>query len=299
MKKCIAHYINGNYRVYLFEDGTKIRYSKDPYFKAAFAENIDIKLTDRCTGTNCGFCHEGSGPTGKNGDILNLKFFDTLHSGQEVALGGGNVLEHPDLVELLKRLSTKGVVCNITVNQIHFLKNEQFLKSLIESKLIKGLGVSLVCPTEKLIEALHQSVFENVVVHTINGIVTKQDIEKLKNNGVKLLILGYKTLRRGASYLDSNHNKIAENQTWLKHNIKNLFGFFKVVSFDNLALDQLDMKNQLSEDIWKTYYMGDDGTSTFYIDCVNKKFAKSSTAPLDQRYELLDSVDEMFSKIRG
>lgn len=43
--------------------------------------------------------------------------------------------------------------------------------------------------------------------------------------------------------------------------------------------------------------MGDDGTSTFYIDCVNEEFAKSSTTPLDKRHKLLDNVDEMFKVI--
>ena len=37
---------------------------------------------------------------------------------------------------------------------------------------------------------------------------------------------------------------------------------------------------------------------TYYIDMVERKFAKSSTTPMDQRYDLLDSVDDMFEKIR-
>ena len=43
--------------------------------------------------------------------------------------------------------------------------------------------------------------------------------------------------------------------------------------------------------------MGDDGTITYYIDMVERKFAKSSTAPFDKRYDLLDSADDMFKKI--
>ena len=43
--------------------------------------------------------------------------------------------------------------------------------------------------------------------------------------------------------------------------------------------------------------MGDDGTMTYYIDMVEQKFAKSSTAPFEKRYDLLDSVDKMFKKI--
>ena len=43
--------------------------------------------------------------------------------------------------------------------------------------------------------------------------------------------------------------------------------------------------------------MGDDGTITYYNDKVERKFARSSTAEFDKRYDLLDSVDDMFQKI--
>ena len=43
--------------------------------------------------------------------------------------------------------------------------------------------------------------------------------------------------------------------------------------------------------------MGDDGTMTYYIDMVERKFARSSTADFDKRYDLLDNVDDMFNKI--
>lgn len=43
--------------------------------------------------------------------------------------------------------------------------------------------------------------------------------------------------------------------------------------------------------------MGDDGSMTYYIDMVEQKFARSSIADFDKRYDLMDSVDEMFKKI--
>ncbi len=72
---------------------------------------------------------------------------------------------------------------------------------------------------------------------------------------------------------------------------------FKVVSFDNLAIEQLGVKNLLSKEEWDTFYAGDDGTYTYYIDMVERKFARSSTADFDKRYDLMDSVDDMFRKI--
>ena len=72
---------------------------------------------------------------------------------------------------------------------------------------------------------------------------------------------------------------------------------FKVVSFDNLALKQLECKRLLSDEEWEQFYMGDDGSMTMYIDCVKEKFAKSSTSV--ERYNLLDNIKDMFNEIRG
>ena len=295
--KLLYKYRNGNYNVLIFDDGTKVRQTNESVWKPYFAENIDIKLTNKCTGTNCVYCHEGSEPNGKNGDILNLKFFDTLHEGQEVALGGGNIFEHPDLLALLEKLKNKHIICNITVNQFHFFKYLALIKTLIKDKLVYGVGVSLNYPTQQLIDTLKEPIFKNVVIHTINGILTKEQVEKLKNNNLKLLILGYKHLRRGDDYFNKEKDLIEKNQKWLEDNISELFSHFKVVSFDNLALEQLNMQNKLDKNTWEECYMGDDGTTTFYIDCVNKQFAQSSTSLLDKRYPLLDNIDDMFKVI--
>ena len=295
--KLLHKYKNGNYDVYLFEDGTKIRHTKDNFYRPDFAENIDIKITNKCTGTNCSYCHEGSSPCGKHGDILNLKFWDTLHEGQEVALGGGNVLEHPDFISLLYKLRDLKVIANITVNQIHFIKHHELIEELIKNELVYGVGVSLVTPSKTLMSLISQEIYKNVVIHTINGILTKDDINKLVDKRFKLLILGYKHLRRGNDYFDKEKEKIEANQKWLSDTILEIINHFEVVSFDNLALEQLDMKTKVDSRTWTECYMGDDGTTTFYIDCVNQEYAESSTTPLDKRHKLLDNVDEMFHNI--
>ena len=70
---------------------------------------------------------------------------------------------------------------------------------------------------------------------------------------------------------------------------------FKVVSFDNLAITQLDVKRLMSQEEWDEFYMGDDGTMTFYIDMVEGTFGKNSLAT--DRFPIMDSIDEMFQKI--
>lgn len=290
----LGRYKNGNFVTTILSDGTKIRETKDDEFIPTFAENMDIKLTNKCDG-GCAWCHEGSSINGKHGDILNEKFIDTLHPYQEVAIGGGDATSHPDLIPFLQKLKEKKVIANITVNQIHFEKKHELIKKLVDEKLIYGLGVSLVNPTKHFIELIKQ--YPNAVIHVINGVLKPLDVKALENNNLKMLILGYKHLRRGNEYFEEEQNDIETKQQWLYENLEDIIQKFQVVSFDNLAIEQLDVKRLLTQEEWDEFYMGDDGKVTYYVDMIERKFAQSSTAPFDKRYDLLDSVDDMFKVI--
>lgn len=290
----LGMYKNGNTINKIFSDGTRICETEEDEFRFDFARNMDIKICDRCS-MSCKFCHEGSTPNGKLGDILNEKFINTLHPYQEVALGGGNVLEHPDLIPFLEKLSELKVITNITLNQYHFEQNLELVDMLFNKKLIYGLGVSLMHPTKQFIENVKK--YPNIVIHVINGILSPSDVFTLENNRLKMLILGYKHLRRGNDYFESEMEDIMSKQQWLYSNLESVLNKFEVVSFDNLAIEQLNVNRLLTEKEWEEFYQGDDGSSTYYIDMVERKFARSSTASFDKRYDLLDSVDEMFQKI--
>ncbi|RHG20082.1 radical SAM protein [Blautia obeum] len=296
MKTNIKSYKNGNFRTFIdLNDGTKIRETDEDEFIADFAESMDVKICNYCD-IGCPMCHEGSTTKGKFGDILNEKFIQTLHPYQEIAIGGGDATSHPDLIPFLYELREKRVIANLTVNQIHFEKKQDLIKKLVDNHLIYGLGISLVNPTEKFIELVKQ--YPNAVIHVINGVLKPEDVKALENNNLKILILGYKHLRRGNEYFDAAHEKIEKNQKWLYDNLEGMLDKFKVVSFDNLAIEQLNVKRLLSQEEWDEFYMGNDGQSTYYIDMVERKFARSSTAHMNKRYDLLDSVDDMFNVIR-
>jgi hypothetical protein len=291
MLKLLGAYKNGNYTVKVLSDGTKIRETNDDEFIPAFAENCDVKITDRCDG-GCPFCYEGCTPYGRHGDILNYKFLDTLHPYTELAING-NDLSHPDLIPFLEKMKDKYIITNMTVNQIHFERHYDFISELVSKKLIYGLGVSLKEPTEDFITKIKK--FPNAVIHCINGILTPNDYEILKDNDLKMLILGYKQLRRGVVYYESNGDEVHELQNWLYDNLEDMLNHFKVVSFDNLAIEQLEVNRLLEEDQWEEFYMGDDGKYTFYIDMVDGTFGKNSLAT--DRYPIMDSIDEMFQKV--
>lgn len=294
--KILGSYKNNDYTCTMFSDGTKIRWNDKDSFNPIKPESIDLKITNKCN-MACNMCHENSTPDGKHGDILNLPFIDTMFPYSEVAIGGGNPLTHPDLIEFLERLKERKIIASMTVNQMHFMQNIDLLKELTDNKLIYGLGISYIGGRHSnCIEAIKQ--FPSAVVHVINGIVHMDGLEALANNDLKILILGYKDFRRGKTLYDECGSQI----DYLKSQFYDMLpkivndGWFKCISFDNLAIKQLEPKRLMSDKDYKEFYMGDDGSFTMYVDAVNRQFAKSSVST--ERYDLMDDIADMFKIVK-
>ena len=292
MKKIIAKYRNGNYNVIVLNDGTKIRANNLDNLTPSFAESIDCTITTKCDG-GCPYCYLECNEHGVYAD-LSQPFFNTLHAGQELALNG-NDMSHPELIPFLHRMKEQGVICNITLNQKHFIKYAWDLWTLCNYGYIHGIGVSL---TDSNSPEFYNAIshFPNAVVHVIDGLLTKEDIENMYDKNIKMLVLGYKRIGRGVGYFDSHEADIDANAKYLRDNLKEISNHFAVVSFDNLAIEHLGVKNVIPEEDWDTLYMGDEGQYTFYIDAVNHKYAVSSLSNV--KYEMLDNVDDMFKHIR-
>lgn len=240
-------------------------------------------------------CYEGCTPEGKHSDLFSYPFINTLHPYTEIALNG-NDLDHPDLVAFLEFLKKKKVYANITVNQNQFLRNYDKLKTWSEHKYVYGIGVSLIHPTDELIEKMNS--IPNTVLHTIVGILKESDIQKLRDHDLKVLLLGYKDLQRGINYHKQHDEFIKNNTKYLFDNLDDIKSYFKVLSFDNLAIEQLKVQRILSSEEWDEFYMGDDGGYTFYIDMVKGEFAKNSISK--ERFPIGDkTMDEMFHFIQN
>lgn len=288
-------YRNGNYDVILnLEDGTKIRRNNLDKLIPEYPESMDVKITNRCQ-HNCAMCHENSTKDGVHGDIMNAKFIDTLHPYTELAIGGGNPLEHPDLEKFLRKCKELKLIPSMTVHQSDFLDNIDFLRMLRDENLIYGLGVSVNHVTKELIEALHE--FPNAVCHIIAGIATESVLNKLAHNNLKILILGYKVFRRGEDLYVRDSSTIDFLIQYMYDILPEMVNdkWFDTISFDNLAIEQLNPKRLLSDKEYEEFYMGDDGSHTFYVDLVNNEFGVSSTA--SDRFPLMDDVKAMFKKV--
>lgn len=290
MKKLISKYKNGNYNVMLFEDGTKIRFNDKDSLIPEFPESMDMKISNYCP-FNCPMCHEQSSENGERGKILHHPFIKTLHAGTELALGGGAVTYHPDLVPFLKELKGQGVFPSITINQKEF--DETKIDYLINNSLIYGLGVSFDNFNDEIWNKILK--YPNAVVHLIAGYHSTEVFEYFANKGAKVLILGYKTWGRGFKYFEDNSDRITQNIQKLIQILPTLFTKCKVVSFDNLSIKQLDIRKIIGEEKWKEFYMGDDGQYTMYVDMVKQECAMSSTSP--DRFPL-NEFNSLWNKLK-
>ena len=267
----------------------KIQYSGNVY-NFAVKDNNDYYANNILVHN----CYEGCTANGKHGDLFKYPFINTLHAYTELALNG-NDLDHPDIEKFLEFLKEKNVFANITVNQNQFFANYDRIKDWQEKKMVYGIGVSLQNATDELIEKMNS--IPNTVLHTIVGILSEADIMKLKDHNIKILLLGYKQLQRGVNYLNSHNDEVNKNKQYVYDNLSDITNWFKVVSFDNLAIEQLDVKRIVPENEWEEFYMGDDGGYTFYIDMVKGEFSKNSIA--QDRYPIGEkTIDEMFQFIQ-
>lgn len=290
-KKVLGTYKNGNYRVVIYDDGTKIRFNNKNYMYADRPESIDICISKRCS-QGCLYCYEESTPDGAIADFTS-PLFDSIPPYTEVALNGNGIFDNHDFDMFLLKMKYRKVICNLTIHINDFIQYCSNLHYYVEHGWIHGIGVSINAPiSNDVISRLKQ--FPNIVIHVVAGIVSWETLMKLSNNGLKLLILGYKDYGRGTTYLE-NHSDVRANINQLKNRIDYLYKHFKVVSFDNLALEQLDIRNTVDEKTWENSYMGEDGSATFFIDAVANTYARSSISeriPID-----VENVNILFKKL--
>jgi len=306
----IASYDNGNVHIDLFQDGTLIRTFDEtkPMF-VKHPSSMDVKITNYCEPTKnnpiCAYCHEKSNLSGTHCDVN--KLLDTiseLPAGVELALGGGNPLSHPDLPYLLTTLKTCGYISNITINQKHINKYQDLIYKIIAEELVYGVGISYSSTDYFANIQPLLKISDNVVFHVIMGINTVEDIDKLykfcqeNNKECKVLVLGYKQYGMGINYYLRNKTVKDNKYQWYIR----LASYFKkkglTLSFDNLAIDQLNLKRFFTQEAWDTFFMGSDGKHTIYLDAVNQEYAKSSTSKDRISFNDISLID-FFKNLKG
>lgn len=302
MRKRWAKYRNGNYTVYFdMDNGTKIRHIPDgEAAEPEFPENCDIMISTKCI-HECPWCYAGCNKDGKFGRLSGWKFLEGVKPYTEMAINLNSPL-HPEIETFLADMKSKNVIVNATVSQATLMEDTEMLswiKKMQVCGMLRGIGISLKNATNIHVIA---GQLDNVVIHVINGMLTRHDCHSLyerREYGVsRILILGYKDTGNGGQFYKEHEKYIRHSMKWLKDELPRMFGVFEAVSFDNLALEQLDVKSLVTEDEWNANYMGDDGTVTFAINLVDGTFSPNSVS--SKAWDINDrTLEDMLRIVRN
>lgn len=263
-------YVNGNYFVSIDSYGNKTRrtFRRGEEFNPEFPEGIDLKITNKCS-HGCPFCHESSIPEGKSFDLEKTKeiLSNLPHAPIELAVGGGNVLEiKKDLLKFLTWAKDYGFRTAITLKEEDAL-NDEFIRNIKLLEAVDAIGISRMSYKDPDSQNHYYPGYTIVVNHIIPGVFPIEDFDTLLENEERILILGYKTFGRGINYKPKNLEEWKDKIKKTLWNLRNSGGDYKI-GFDNLAIEQLGIKDSLLDDEWLKSYMGDEFSCTMYIDAV-------------------------------
>lgn len=285
-------YRNGNAVVTLdLRDGTRvIEYPDNEPLTLQTPLNIDIRVSTQCPyGYNvetqkstCAFCHESALVDGQEchyGVLQQVLMDAKLPRGTEIALGVNQITDN--LIQFVRNLYRLGLVVNITMNERYILQyGDQWLKQMLP--YVFGLGISYRSLQGCLSLPDWIAEYPHTVIHVINGIDDFDDVKELSVKYHKLLVLGEKDFgfNRGKVNLNTEQHK-----QW-KSNIMQLTKIFDIVSFDNLGLQQLEIRGKITDEEYKSFYQGEH---SMYINAVEQYFAPSSrTRNGVERFDVTD-----------
>jgi hypothetical protein len=264
----VKSYRNGTYRVQInTETGSKYFFGND-LSEPDFPDSIDLKITDHCL-CGCPFCYEGSNPKGQHASTRIIKeIFSCLPEEPiEVAIGGGDPLDHPELDEIINFLTDRGHIVNMTVSVY------DIGRYIPRDDKISGLGISLgsIEPSEiPYIVETHG--WKQTVWHAIAGITPLKTITELLDRGDRVLVLGYKNMGRGRREVMPD---LRPYEIFFKSRIHSAKP--GILSFDELGVQQLRLSGTLMQNQWDLIWLGPEFSHSMFIDAVVGKFYPSST----------------------
>lgn len=266
------------------QTGTKTRKPRDlnQGFGPNLPESIDLKITNYCDmAAICQYCHEESDRQGEHADTGALMELLTPNRvSLELAIGGGDPMSHPSIKTILVFLNDYGYISNLTVNSLHLKKHESKLEELIRGNVLYGLGISYRRPVFDAVKDMSLLDYEHAVWHLIMGVDSPDDLDRIVEytDKPKILLLGYKDAGKGVSFKQAYGSDIEDKIKLWQWKIRGYMTSdnIEVMSFDNLAIEQLKLRRFFKDKDWDDFYMGDEGTHSMYIDMVGQQASISS-----------------------
>lgn len=299
---------NGNVRVSLnLSNGERtLTYPMNEGVAPTAPFNIDIRVQTACSfGFNpttgkaiCTFCHESARTDGKECDYSQLlsklgALSRELSNNHAIELAIGCNSPTLELGTFLREVVRLQFIPNLTVNGGHLKTHLPTIQKWQQEGIVFGVGISY----RKLFEnqlALLQDKLNNVVLHCICGIDSVDDVLRMgKSNPQirKLLILGEKDFGFNVGNVDISSPYHLE---W-KVRLREVLDAYEIVSFDNLALEQLNVRGTLgiTDSEWNSRYQGE---YSLYINAVEGYYSPSSRSNKRVSWDAT-SISEFFTSL--
>jgi len=187
--------------------------------KAFAPELVDLKITEVCNNDSpCKkYCYQNSCSEGKHCDLQTLGKVAEIFAEMkvfEVALGGGDPMEHPHFLEVLGLFRKYGVVPSFSTRKTEWLREKQIRERIFEAIGAVGFSVSTVKEVRSLGNLL-KKVFEQniprnkIKLHYVMGSTSLWEFSKiisfLSNRKTflsteMLLLLAFKEKGRGYGF---------------------------------------------------------------------------------------------------
>ena len=282
-------------------------------FKPLTPQLIDLSISDYCT-INCQYCYKGSTKNGSHmksdevyrivRDIAKAKVF-------EVAIGGGEPTQCPELVPMLDGLKREGITVNFTTKSIEWLENEHDANEILPLIGAFAYSATDTKPLDRILTIFNYRGYDTkkftvqVIPATMRKYQLKTILEWCAEHNIRITLLGFKDTGRGGEYknirLTDKYDKFDEDM-WMEL-IKELHSekVYPIIAIDTTLAARYDDKLH-EENIAKYLYHKEEGKYSAYLDAVSMKFGPSSYHPdklIDYpkyTYEI-NAIEDLFAQI--
>jgi len=287
---------NGNYWIVLSPttgERYRVSFCALKSLEPVFPETIDVKICTYCP-RECPWCYESASRYGTFAPLERIKkFFDSI-SGKvlEVALGGGEPLTHPDLVQILECARSKHIVVNITTHSFELLARH----SDVLRELVGAIGITVTSKEDyeeflRVRESHFRGRRPKFVIHVVEGITPFEVVERIP---LPILVLGFKPFGRARSMrVKPWPPELFEGWERPGPDTTMLWGV-RYVMFDTWYVERHPQVLTVPRARW---FSGWDGEFTMAVDLVECKVGPASYLPMEP-FEVGSPIEEIFEKVR-
>lgn len=267
--------------------------------RSEFPELVDLSVGNACT-TGCRYCYRGSTPEGgwaKAEDVIRIA--NNLFEGGtfEVALGGGDPMQHPDIDKIVTNISMYDQTRNlyVTTRETAFLKDAKRVEVLSKHVRAWGFSVDTAKGAERAQKLFQQAGIsgDRLNFQVVVGVVGEAEIRKIlsqaKMGNNTVTLLGHKTT--GFGHKAKIHDVSPEV-------LKEYVGR---ISIDTVLARKWN--EWLKANAWKGSYETQEGRFSAFIDAQTKMLYRSSfegdggkAYPVYEERQYRSSYDQIVSK---